>query len=384
MTNTVVPARYQADAAVRAADPRRGTRGGRRPDGRACSSAADPRASPARSTSRSSSRRTTSRDGLGEVEIGVLEKAEELGQHNLSGAVVNPRALPRALPGRRGRGLPVPPAGRGREGLPADAEKARRIPTPPSDAQPRQLHRVDLRDRALARRAGRGARRQRLHRLPGRRRCSCDGDAVVGVRTTPDGPGPRRQARRRATSRRPTSRRARRRTRRRARAARCRRRGCDAAGRRARRTPQIYALGVKEIWETKKPLDARDPHDGLAAAPRRVRRPLRLPARGEPGRARPRGRARLPKQTNVDVHVLTPAAEAAPAVRRYLEGGELRRVGGEDDPRGRLLRAARAALGRRRRAARRRARASSTCRRSRASTTRCSRASRRPRRSSRP
>ena len=30
--------------------------------------------------------------------------------------------------------------------------------------------------------------------------------------------------------------------------------------------PQIYALGVKELWETKKPLDRDHPHDGLAAA----------------------------------------------------------------------------------------------------------------------
>ncbi|MHC5012189.1 MAG: electron transfer flavoprotein-ubiquinone oxidoreductase, partial [Planctomycetota bacterium] len=36
--------------------------------------------------------------GLGEVEIGVLEKAEELGQHCLSGAVVNPRSLRELFP----------------------------------------------------------------------------------------------------------------------------------------------------------------------------------------------------------------------------------------------------------------------------------------------
>jgi electron-transferring-flavoprotein dehydrogenase len=37
---------------------------------------------------------------LGEVGIGVLEKAESLGEHNLSGAVVNPRAFqePRGPP----------------------------------------------------------------------------------------------------------------------------------------------------------------------------------------------------------------------------------------------------------------------------------------------
>src|SRR5687767_15066930 len=36
--------------------------------------------------------------GLGAVEIGVLEKAGQLGEHCLSGAVVNPRALKELFP----------------------------------------------------------------------------------------------------------------------------------------------------------------------------------------------------------------------------------------------------------------------------------------------
>ena len=36
--------------------------------------------------------------GLGEVEIGVLEKAAALGEHSLSGAVVNPRAFRELFP----------------------------------------------------------------------------------------------------------------------------------------------------------------------------------------------------------------------------------------------------------------------------------------------
>ena len=36
--------------------------------------------------------------GLSELNIGVLEKAESLGEHNLSGAVVNPRALRELFP----------------------------------------------------------------------------------------------------------------------------------------------------------------------------------------------------------------------------------------------------------------------------------------------
>ena len=37
-------------------------------------------------------------EGLGEVEIGVLEKASQLGEHALSGAVVNPVALHELFP----------------------------------------------------------------------------------------------------------------------------------------------------------------------------------------------------------------------------------------------------------------------------------------------
>ena len=75
----------------------------------------------------------------------------------------------------------------------------------------------------------------------------------------------------------------------------------------------------------------------------------------------PRGRARLRRTLDLDVHALLQRMKPHPLFRRLLEGGELRRVGRQDDPRGRLLRAARAAP--RRRRARRSAtrRASWTC-----------------------
>ena len=46
-------------------------------------------------------------DGPGEIEIGVLEKAEELGQHSLSGAVVNPRAFREMFPDLPVEDLPL-------------------------------------------------------------------------------------------------------------------------------------------------------------------------------------------------------------------------------------------------------------------------------------
>ena len=35
-------------------------------------------------------------------------------------------------------------------------------------------------------------------------------------------------------------------------------------------SPQVWALGVKEVWEVAQPLDRIDPHDGLAAPRRRA------------------------------------------------------------------------------------------------------------------
>jgi electron-transferring-flavoprotein dehydrogenase len=44
--------------------------------------------------------------GVGELNIGVLEKAESLGEHSLSGAVVNPRALRELFPNLKDADFP--------------------------------------------------------------------------------------------------------------------------------------------------------------------------------------------------------------------------------------------------------------------------------------
>src|SRR5512140_2704404 len=44
---------------------------------------------------------------LGEIEIMVLEKARELGAHNLSGAVMDPHGINELMPDWKERGLPV-------------------------------------------------------------------------------------------------------------------------------------------------------------------------------------------------------------------------------------------------------------------------------------
>src|SRR4051812_12236347 len=70
--------------------------------------------------------------GLGDVEIGVLEKAESLGQHCLSGAVVNPVAFRNLFPEMKDADFPLR--------APVEKEavyfltegQALRIPTPPT------------------------------------------------------------------------------------------------------------------------------------------------------------------------------------------------------------------------------------------------------------
>ncbi len=70
--------------------------------------------------------------GLGELNIGVLEKASGLGEHNLSGAVVNPRAFRELFPELTDADFPF------RQRVDAEAVyfltegAARRIPTPPT------------------------------------------------------------------------------------------------------------------------------------------------------------------------------------------------------------------------------------------------------------
>jgi len=70
--------------------------------------------------------------GAAELNIGVLEKAESLGEHSLSGAVVNPRAFQELFPGVPLQDLPF------RQPVTAEAvyllseHRSQRIPTPPT------------------------------------------------------------------------------------------------------------------------------------------------------------------------------------------------------------------------------------------------------------
>src|SRR5574341_1162112 len=70
--------------------------------------------------------------GLGDVQIGVLEKGERLGDHCLSGAVVNPRAFRALFPDLPDRDLPfAAPVAREAVYLLSETGKLR-LPTPPT------------------------------------------------------------------------------------------------------------------------------------------------------------------------------------------------------------------------------------------------------------
>ncbi|MDZ7781301.1 MAG: electron-transfer flavoprotein:ubiquinone oxidoreductase [Gemmatimonadota bacterium] len=191
-------------------------------------------------------------DGLGEIEIGVLEKAGELGEHSLSGAVVDPSAFHELFPEMGVEDFPFR--------RPVDKEavyyltdsKSVRMPTPPT-MKNHGNHIASICE--IVRWLGEQAEGLGVNVFPGFPVDSLlvEGDNVIGVRTAPaglnregepSGPDamPPMDLTARATvlsegTRGPLS-----------------QAWLDWQGVTSK-NPQIYALGVKEIWEVKKPLD---------------------------------------------------------------------------------------------------------------------------------
>lgn len=189
--------------------------------------------------------------GIGEVEIGVLEKAAELGEHNLSGAVVNPAPFQALFPELSDQDFPWKGSVSGEAVYLMREGGATRIPTPPSMKNHGNKV-VSISE--LVRWMGEQAEGMGINVFPGFPVDSLltEGSRVVGVRTTPAGldregnPGsgynPAMDLTAQVT--------------------------VLAEGCRGPLTqgwlewqgvgspnPQIYALGVKELWEVKKPLD---------------------------------------------------------------------------------------------------------------------------------
>jgi electron-transferring-flavoprotein dehydrogenase len=267
--------------------------------------------------------------GLGDVEIAVLEKAESLGAHSLSGAVVNPVAFRTLFPELKDADFPFrAPVSQERVYF-MTGSRALRIPTPPT-MQNHGYYVASLCE--IVRFLGEKAEGLGVNMFTGfpADGLLVEGDRVRGVRTTPSGlkrdgqPGsgftPPTDIKAKVT--------------------------VLSEGTRGTLTqawlewqkvrsdnPMIYALGVKELWETKRPLDAvihtlgwplpRDAFGGSFCYPL------------EPNLVAIGLVAGLDyRQTTLDVHVLLQRMKLHPLFRQYLEGGEMVEWGAKTIPEG--------------------------------------------------
>lgn len=268
--------------------------------------------------------------GLGDIEIGVLEKAGALGEHSLSGAVVNPRAMRELFPDLSDDDFPF------RRPVTKEAvyflreNSSIKLPTPPT-MQNHGNFVASLSE--IVQWMGEKAEEAGINVFPGFPVDSLlvEGRTVQGVRTTPSGldrdgqpSGPDAMPAMDLTARVTVL----------------------AEGPRGTLSqawyewegvksanPQIYALGVKELWETKKPLD-------------RIIHTLGWPLPGDAFG----GSWMYPLEDNLvsiglvvgldyhdarlDVHELLQRMKLHPLFRPYLEGGEMVEWGAKTIPEG--------------------------------------------------
>ncbi len=266
---------------------------------------------------------------MGELEIGVLEKAERLGDHCLSGAVVNPIAFRELFPELETKDLPLrTPVGQDHVYFLTEGGKFR-IPTPPT-MNNHGNYVASICE--IVRWLGDKAEALGINLFTGFPADSLliEGKRVQGVRTTPGGldkegnPGgaymPPTDVTARVT--------------------------VLSEGTRGPLTqaylewqgtacpnPQIYALGVKELWEVKHPPEAVIhtmgwplPRDGFGGswlypmADNLVSLGLVVGLDY--------------RQHLLDVHVLLQRLKKHPLVRPYLEGGEMLEWGAKTIPEG--------------------------------------------------
>src|SRR5688572_460079 len=190
--------------------------------------------------------------GIGDLEIAVLEKAGGLGEHTLSGAVINPAPFRELFPDVPLKDMPFrAPVAQERVYMLTQGT-ALRIPTPPT-MQNHGNYIASLCE--VVRWMGEKAEALGVNIFTGFPAASLllEGEQVIGVRTTATGldregnPGSGYQPPTDITAR--------------VVALSEGTRGSLAQAfydwqKITSENPQIYALGVKEIWETKKPLDA--------------------------------------------------------------------------------------------------------------------------------
>ena len=264
-----------------------------------------------------------------ELTIGVLEKAEALGEHSLSGAVVNPRAFRKLFPDLKDADFPFrAPVKQERVAL-LTSRRAFTLPTPPT------MHNTGNYVASLCeivRWLGERATALGVNIFTGFPAASLlvDGERVAGVRTAATGLD--REGRPLANYLAPNDVIA--------------RVTALAEGTRGilsqawlewrgvtSENPQIFALGVKEIWETKRPLDTIVHTLGW---------PVPTVAFG--------GSFMYPLEPNLvalglvvgldyrdaalDVHELLQRMKLHPLFRQYLEGGEMVEWGAKTIPEG--------------------------------------------------
>jgi electron-transferring-flavoprotein dehydrogenase len=266
---------------------------------------------------------------LGAIEIAVLEKAASLGEHNLSGAVVNPGPFRELFNGVPDDELPFRGTVDGERVYMLTRGSALRIPTPPT----MRNHGNRIASICeIVRWMGERAEAAGVNVFTGFPAASLlvEGSRVAGVRTTPSGldregnPGPG---------------------------------GMPATDIVARVTalsegtrgglaqawfewqnvtspnPQIYALGVKELWETKKPLDAVIHTLGWPLPANVFGGSFMYPL--EPNVIALGIVAGLDYQdANLDVHELLQMMKTHPFFRAWLDGGELAEWGAKTIPEG--------------------------------------------------
>lgn len=266
---------------------------------------------------------------LGGLEIGVLEKAESLGEHNLSGAIVNPRSLQELFPGRPLSDFPFRGPVTSESVYFLTESRAVRIPTPPTM---RNHGNYSASICELVRWLGAEAESLGVNIFTGFPVDSLlvDGKRITGVRTTPSGldrngePGsdhtPATDLTARVTVLSEGTRGA-------LSQAWQQWQGVTSAN------PQIFALGVKEVWETKTPLDRVIHTMGW---------PLPSDAFGG-SFVYPQGEGRIAlglvvgldyRQSGLDVHDLLQRLKLHPLLRPYLEGGTLLEWGAKTIPEG--------------------------------------------------
>ena len=267
--------------------------------------------------------------GLGELEIGVLEKAASLGEHNLSGAVVNPRSLLELFPDLEVGALPLRSPVREDQVYLLSENAARRIPAP------REMHNEGYYVASvceIVRWLGERAEELGVNLFTGfpAESLLVEDRRVIGVRTAPSGldregnPGsgymPPNDLGAQVTVLTDGTRSA------------LAQSWLEWQGV-GSPNPQIYALGVKEVWEIKRPLDSVIhsmgwplPSDAFGGA--------WLYPMGD-------GLASLGlvvgldyPQSTLDVHVLLQRLKMHPLFHRYLEDGEMVEWGAKTIPEG--------------------------------------------------